>query len=114
MGTPWAPWAQSLEKNRCDLGWWLLEPLVSTLRKGAYYHSSFACMALFNLLGPIWGLPFVARSRFRMLAEIFGVRRCGCRGGAVLLSYAARMWPWPWYSMQLQLPLMLYRVFGDK
>ncbi|CAK9055461.1 unnamed protein product [Durusdinium trenchii] len=32
------------------------------IKKGAYYHSSFACMALFNLLGPIWGLPFVTGS----------------------------------------------------
>lgn len=32
------------------------------IAKGAYYHSSFACMALFNLLGPIWGLPFVTGS----------------------------------------------------
>jgi len=32
------------------------------LGKGAYFHSSFACMALFNLLGPIWGLPFVTGS----------------------------------------------------
>ena len=32
------------------------------IQKGAYYHSSFACMALFNFLGPIWGLPFVTGS----------------------------------------------------
>ncbi|CAE7520380.1 TLP40 [Symbiodinium pilosum] len=32
------------------------------LGKGAYFHSSFACMALFNILGPIWGLPFVTGS----------------------------------------------------
>lgn len=32
------------------------------IKKGAYFHSSFACMALFNLLGPIWGLPFVTGS----------------------------------------------------
>ncbi|CAE7580971.1 Slc4a3 [Symbiodinium sp. CCMP2592] len=32
------------------------------LGKGAYFHSSFACMAIFNLLGPIWGLPFVTGS----------------------------------------------------
>jgi len=31
-------------------------------KKGSYFHSSFACMALFNLLGPIWGLPFVTGS----------------------------------------------------
>eukprot|EP00947_MAST-08B_sp_MAST-8B-sp1_P006582 g6582.t1 len=32
------------------------------LRKGAYYHSSFLCMALFNLVGPLFGLSFVTGS----------------------------------------------------
>ena len=32
------------------------------LTKGQYFHSSFFCMAAFNLLGPLFGLPFVTGS----------------------------------------------------
>ncbi|CAE7662852.1 Slc4a1 [Symbiodinium necroappetens] len=32
------------------------------LSKGSYYHSSFACMAFFNTVGPLFGLPFVTGS----------------------------------------------------
>lgn len=32
------------------------------LSKGSYFHSSFACMASFNVLGPLFGLPFVTGS----------------------------------------------------
>lgn len=32
------------------------------LSKGSYFHSSFACMASFNALGPLFGLPFVTGS----------------------------------------------------
>mmetsp|Transcript_23755 Transcript_23755/g.44888 ORF Transcript_23755/g.44888 Transcript_23755/m.44888 type:complete len:249 (+) Transcript_23755:684-1430(+) len=32
------------------------------LSKGSYFHSSFACMAVFNILGPLFGLPFVTGS----------------------------------------------------
>ena len=32
------------------------------LTKGSYYHSSFACMAFFNTVGPLFGLPFVTGS----------------------------------------------------
>ena len=32
------------------------------LSKGSYFHSSFACMAFFNTLGPLFGLPFVTGS----------------------------------------------------
>jgi hypothetical protein len=32
------------------------------LRKGSYYHSSFLCMGLFNMIGPMFGMPFVTGS----------------------------------------------------
>lgn len=32
------------------------------MRKGSYFHSSFLCMALFNIVGPVLGLPFVTGS----------------------------------------------------
>merc|ERR1712179_701971 len=32
------------------------------LAKGAYYHSTMGCMAVFNVLGPCFGLPFVTGS----------------------------------------------------
>lgn len=32
------------------------------LTKGSYYHSSFACMAILNVVGPMFGLPFVTGS----------------------------------------------------
>eukprot|EP00656_Telonema_subtile_P053035 TRINITY_DN7554_c0_g1_i1.p1 TRINITY_DN7554_c0_g1~~TRINITY_DN7554_c0_g1_i1.p1 ORF type:complete len:574 (+),score=136.98 TRINITY_DN7554_c0_g1_i1:245-1966(+) len=32
------------------------------LAKGRYFHSSFLCMAVFNIIGPLLGLPFVTGS----------------------------------------------------
>merc|ERR1719277_2539373 len=32
------------------------------LRKGRYFHSSFLLVALFNVVGPLFGLPFVTGS----------------------------------------------------
>ncbi|CAK9062447.1 Band 3 anion transport protein (Anion exchange protein 1) (AE 1) (Anion exchanger 1) (MEB3) (Solute carrier family 4 member 1) (CD antigen CD233) [Durusdinium trenchii] len=32
------------------------------LAKGSYFHSSFACLAAFNIFGPMFGLPFVTGS----------------------------------------------------
>ena len=32
------------------------------LKKGSYFHSSFFCMAVFNTVGPAFGLPFVTGS----------------------------------------------------
>jgi len=32
------------------------------LRKGSYYHSSFWCLGILNVLGPLFGLPFVTGS----------------------------------------------------
>eukprot|EP01063_Lacrimia_lanifica_P028716 TRINITY_DN4241_c0_g3_i1.p1 TRINITY_DN4241_c0_g3~~TRINITY_DN4241_c0_g3_i1.p1 ORF type:complete len:571 (+),score=203.23 TRINITY_DN4241_c0_g3_i1:61-1773(+) len=32
------------------------------LVKGSYYHSSFLCMGVFNIVGPLFGLPFVTGS----------------------------------------------------
>mmetsp|Transcript_26242 Transcript_26242/g.51356 ORF Transcript_26242/g.51356 Transcript_26242/m.51356 type:complete len:582 (+) Transcript_26242:27-1772(+) len=32
------------------------------LEKGSYYHSSFAWMGIFNIVGPLFGLPFVTGS----------------------------------------------------
>eukprot|EP00854_Cymbomonas_tetramitiformis_P002748 gene2748-3527_t len=32
------------------------------LKKGSYFHSSFLCMAVFNIVGPFCGLPFVTGS----------------------------------------------------
>ena len=32
------------------------------LSKGSYFHSSFLCMGIFNVVGPVYGLPFVTGS----------------------------------------------------